>query len=92
MAFFAQGLDVETSAKMQAEMAEQRRIAEMLKAIDNCHANMMTSLSILMRHRDGSRSTAAQALKSLYEAREEQDRLFRELLGIDDGQPRISKA
>ena len=87
----------------QDEMAEKRRISEVLKQIADCQAMVMGNLSVWLRCRheisptgrilrDGSPKTAAQALERLVNARQEENRLFRELLGIADEQLKISKS
>ncbi len=91
MGFYAQH-DNSSGAVGQKEMAERRRVDEMLKQIEHCHANMMSSLSTWQRHHvAGSAKTARQALEGVMAARETQNRLLREFLGIEEDRLAIGK-
>jgi hypothetical protein len=90
MPFFA-STDRTTGEVGQAELAEKRRLDEHLKQIGYQQQSVMTALSIWLRCRDANPKQAAQALQRLVNARQEENRLFRELLGIEQDQLAISK-
>jgi hypothetical protein len=90
MAFFAQGLDAQTSAKMEAETAERNRLNDIIKAIQAHQQTMLTQLGIYQRAHGyalthpAQAKVAAQAKARLLEAFREQGMLFKQILEIDD--------
>ena len=90
MSYFA-STDRTTGEVGQAEMAEKRRIAEMLKRISDQQAGIATQASIWLRCRDANPKQAGQAMERLLEARAQENALFRQLFGIDDERQAIEK-
>jgi hypothetical protein len=89
MGFYAQ-YDNSTGAIGQAEMAEQRRVDELVKRIEAQQAVVMGSLRLWLRNQQWAAkndrplpASANVAMERLIEARREENRLFKVLFGID---------
>jgi hypothetical protein len=85
MAFFAGGVDHETSVKIQAEMAEQRRIGAITKQIGELQSAMMSAVETWLRHRAHPKGhkAAQQAWDRAIQFRRDEMALWRELLGLN---------
>jgi hypothetical protein len=71
---------------------EERRLDQCIKEIGWHQQSVMTNLMTWRRYRaSSSPKTAGAALKRLIEARDEENRLFREILGLEPGQKAIPK-
>jgi hypothetical protein len=87
-----------TSETFQAEMAERRRIGDIVKQIEGCRATITTNLMVWFRciqwaEKNGCPipESAQQAMDDLISARQEENRLFRKLFGIAEDRLAIGK-
>jgi hypothetical protein len=67
----------------QAELADKRRLADALKEIEQLHALQLSSLTTWLRHKDAKTGVAEQSLKQLRDARSDENRIMRNVLGIE---------
>jgi hypothetical protein len=74
--------------ELRAKLAEEA----ILKEISHLQANMMNCLHIWRRCHEGNPKTALDALKRMVEFRSEENRLLRQLLGIDAEKLALPKA
>jgi hypothetical protein len=89
MGFYAQH-DNSAGAVGQDEIAEQRRIDELVKRIEAQQSVVMGSLRLWLRNQQWATknnrplpASADEAMARLIEARREENRLFKVLFGID---------
>ena len=71
----------------QEEMEAKRKLEQQLKQIGEQQACVMINLQIWLRNKQDRG-----AMERLLEARSEENRLFRELFGIEDSTLKIGKA
>ena len=98
MAFYAQR-GPEAGEVGQAEMAEQRRIDELVKHIEAAQSGVMNSLRIWLRNHQWAKqnnkpvpASADDAMERLILARQEENKLWKILLGIENERQAIEKS
>jgi hypothetical protein len=93
MGMYAYHSTTESPLEVQQERAKRLKLDEMLRAIEGAQASVANNLGIWLRsyqHPKGQQQ-AKQAMDRLIEARQEENRLFRELFGIADDRLAIGK-